>query len=100
MEHPRFEGECFEVYKAIIEHGYFLRVFELKKKFRTSKKKDSKKAETKKNISSCIMEKFRGFDIVSIKYGKRQRTKFAPIDVIYKPVKKWDDIIDCYFSID
>ena len=26
--------------------------------------------------------------------------KFAPIDIIYKPVKKWDNIIDWYFSID
>ena len=45
------------------------------------------------------MKKFRGFDIVSIEYGRKQRTKVAPIDIIYKPVKKWGDNIDCYRSI-
>ena len=33
-------------------------------------------------------------------YGNRQRTKLAPIDIMYKPVKKWDHIIVFYFSID
>ena len=51
-------------------------------------KKDSEKEEMKKNVSSCIMEKFKGFDIVSIEYDRRQRTKFLPIDIINKPVKK------------
>ena len=46
------------------------------------------------------MEIFRGFAIVSIEYGRRQRTKFLPIDIIHKPVKRLNDIIDCYFSID
>ena len=48
LDHHRFEGQCFEVNKVLIEHGYFLRVFELKKKFSTVKKKDSKKQEAKK----------------------------------------------------
>ena len=92
--------KCFDINKALIEHGYFLRVFEAKKKFITVMKKDSERQEIKKNVSSCIVEKFRGFDIVSIEYGRRQRNKFSPIDVIYKPLKKWSNIIDCYFSID
>ena len=46
------------------------------------------------------MGTFRGFDIIGIEYGRRQQTKFLLIDIIYKPVKKWNDIIDCYFSTD
>ena len=46
------------------------------------------------------MEKFRGSDVVRIKYCRRQRSKFPPIEIVYKPVQKLDDIIDCYFSID
>ena len=98
--HHRFEGQCFQINKTVTEYGYLLRIFELKKKFRTVMKKDSKKQEMKKNVSSCIIEKFRGFDIVSIEYGRRQQIKFLPIDIIYKPVKKWDDIINFYFSTD
>ena len=51
-------------------------------------KKDSEKQEMRKNVSSCIIEKFRGFDIVSTECGRKERTKFSPIDIIYKPVKK------------
>ena len=40
-----------------------------------------------KNVSSCIIEKFRGFDIVSIEYGREQQTKFSLIDILHKPVK-------------
>ena len=35
-----------------------------------------------------------------MEYTRKQRTKFAPIEIIFKPVKRWDDIIDCYFSTD
>ena len=39
----RFEGQCFEVNKELlIKYGCFLRVFKLKKKFRTVMKKDRK----------------------------------------------------------
>ena len=101
LDHHRFEERCFDINNALIEHGYFLRVFEEKKNVITVMKKDSKKQEMKKkNVSSCIMEIFRGFPIVSIEYGRRQRTKFLPIDIIHKPVKRLNDIIDCYFSID
>ena len=100
LDHHRFEEQCFDINKTLIEHGYCLRVFEAKNKSITVMKRDSEIQEMKKNVTSCIVKKFRGFDIVSIASDRRQRTKFSPIDIIYKPVKKWDDIIDCYFSID
>ena len=50
-------------------------MFELKKKFRTINKKDSEKQEMKENISNCVMEKFKGFDIVRTEYDRKLRTK-------------------------
>ena len=50
LDHYRFEGQCFEINKALIEYGCFLRVFELKKKFGTLMKKDSEKQEVKKKM--------------------------------------------------
>ena len=101
LDYHRFEGQSFELNKVLAKYGYFLRVFELKKKFRTiSKKKDSEKQEMRKKISTCVMEKFKGFGIVRIEYGRKLSTKFKPIDIIYKPVKKWDDVIGCYISTD
>ena len=75
-------------------------MFELKKKFRTINKKDSGKQETRENISNCVMAKFKGFDIVRTEYDKTEDKKFKPFDIIYKPVKKWDDIINRYVSTD
>ena len=94
LDHHRFEKQCFDINKALIEHGYFLKVSEAKNKLITDEKRQRKIGNEKK-FSSCIMEKFRCFDIVSIEYGRRQRTKFSSIDIIYKPVKKWNNIIDC-----
>ena len=45
LDHLWFEEQCFEINKTLIEHGYFLRVFEAKKKFITVMKKDSEKQE-------------------------------------------------------
>ena len=66
LDHHRFEEQCFDINEILLENGYFLRVFEAKNKFVNVKKKDSEKQGMKKYVSSCILEKFRGFDIVSI----------------------------------
>ena len=51
-----------------------------------------------KELSSCIIEKFNGFNIVCVEFSKKLRQPFRPINIIYKPVKKCDKIINCYFS--
>ena len=48
LDHHRFEEQCFGINKALIEHGYFLRVFEAKKKLTTVMKKECDKQEMKK----------------------------------------------------
>ena len=97
LDYRRFDRQCFELNKMLAKYRYFLRVFELKKKFRTICKKDSEKQEMRKKISSCVMEKFKGFGIVSTAYCRKLRTKFKPIDIVYKPLTT---VIDCYFSTD
>ena len=62
--------------------------------------KNPKKQTIVRQLSSCVFEKFNGFNIISIEYGKKLRRKFKPIDIIYKPVKKADAEIKCYFSQD
>ena len=51
-----------------------------------------------KELSSCIVEKFNGFNIFCVEFNKKVRQSFRPIDIIYKPVKKCDEITNCYFS--
>ena len=58
-------------------------------------------SKIKKNSSerfSFIIETFNRFNIVRVEFSKKLRHPFRPFDIIYKPVKKTDDIKNCYFS--
>ena len=43
LDDHRFEKQCFDINKALIEHQYFLKVSEVKKKLITVMKKDTEK---------------------------------------------------------
>ena len=88
LDHQKFEKQCFRVNEILFKHGYFLRVFELKKKFYSLFTKNSEKQTIIRKVSSCITEKFNGFNIVTLEYGRKLRKKFKPIDIINKPIKK------------
>ena len=65
-------------------------MFELKEKVRCLIKQDAERKNVIKEPSSCILEKFNGFNIVRLEFGGKLRQKMSPIDIIYKPVKKID----------
>ena len=56
---------------------------------------------TKKNIvrelSDYITNKYNRFNIVWLEQSKNMR-KIIPIEIIYKPVKNCNEVINCYFS--
>ena len=47
--------------------------------------KELKKKNIVRKISSCITEKYNGFQTISIEFARRDRKKFKPIGIIYKP---------------
>ena len=51
-------------------------------------------------VSSCLIEKYNGFTIISIEYKKKQRKNFKAIDIIYKPTKHVEIEPLCFFSDD
>ena len=59
-----FENQCFQVNKILMKNNLFLRVYEMKDKFRFLIKQDSNKKGVIRELSSCIIEKFNGFHIV------------------------------------
>ena len=93
-----FENQCQTINQILSDNKLFLRVYELKDKFRylTEDTADNKKII--RELSSCINEKFNGFNIVRIEFDQKIRQNFSPIDILYKPVKKEDEIIDCFFT--
>ena len=90
------ENQCLKINQILNKNNLFLCVFELKQKFHFLIKQDSEK---KNRDLSCIIEKFNGFSIVKLEFDRKLKQKMAPIDIIYKPVKKEDEIIECFFSL-
>ena len=73
-------------------------MFEFKQKFHCLIKQDPEKKNVVRELSSCIIEKLNGFATVRLEFDRKLRQKMSPIDIIYKPVKKEDEIIECFFS--
>ena len=76
----------------------FLRVFELKDKFRYLFKKNSEQKRIVNEVSSCVIERFNGFTLVRLEFDNEIRRDFTPVDLIYKPVKKENEILNCFFT--
>ena len=83
-----FMSLCYAMNMAFSSYGYFLKVFELKKKLRRLSVKSKDNQKILRLLSSCLIERFNGFKIISIEYEKKQRKRFKPIDIIYKLTKK------------
>ena len=93
-----FENQCHVVNQILNKNNLFLRIFEQKSKFRYITETKTDKKNRIREISTCVTEKYNGFSIVRIDFDKKLRQNFLPIDIIYTPVKKQDEIIDCFFT--
>ena len=96
LDYQKFNSQCYEINMTLAKYGYFLRVFELKSKFRHLALKNPKKQNIVRQLSSCINEKYNGFHVISIEYSKKLRTKFKPINIIYKPIKSPEKEVLCF----
>ena len=96
----KFNNDCYEINCFLSDFIYFLRVFELKNKFRQMIIKEPKKTNFVRQLSSCIIEKYNGYQTISTEFEKKQRKNFKPIDIIYKPTKNPEKSPVCYFTPD
>ena len=97
-----FENQCLKINHILNKNNLFLCIFELREKFRCLIKQDSERKNINKDLSLCIIEKFNGFNIIRIEFERKnmniKNIKNAETDIIYKPVKKEDEIIKCFFT--
>ena len=100
VDQQYFFNMCYDLTIILSKFNYFLRVFELKKKFRYLFLKNPNKQTVAKTLSSCITEKFNGFTIIRNEYAKKIRKEFSPIDIIYKPTKNIEIEPICYYTTD
>ena len=100
IEQQYFFDMCYQINMILAKLGYFVRVYELKKKYRhlTMKKPDEQKFV--RQLSSCLIEKYNGFTVIQIQNEKKERKIFEPLDIVYKPTKQLEIEPLCFFSID
>ena len=68
-----FNNMCYEISLILSKHNYFLRIFELKDKYRQLLMKEPKKLNIVRQLSSCLIEKHNGFQVISIEFGRKQK---------------------------
>ena len=61
LDIKNLENQCLSVTDLLIKHGLFLRIYELKDKFRYLIKQDSEKKTVMRDLSSCGVEKCNGY---------------------------------------
>ena len=91
---------CYEINCILSKYGYFLRIFELKHKYRRLTVKNKNEQKIVRQLSSCLIKNYCGFTQISLEYKKKQRKLFKPVDIIYKPTKRIEIEHLCFFSND
>ena len=68
-----FTNMCYEITLIISHFDYFLRVFELKNKFCQLRVKNRDEQKIVRQLSSCLIQKFSGFQITSIQQQENSK---------------------------
>ena len=97
LDLQEFERVCYQINEILIEHNYFLRVFEQKNKYRNMLLKKPEKQTQIKQLASCLIQKYNRFQVIKNSFSKRERRKFEPIDIIYIPTKNAQILPECYY---
>ena len=100
LDLQKFNNNYYKTNCFLSKHNYFLRVFELKNKFRHLTMKVQENKIFVRQISSCLTEKYNGFQAISIEFARKDGKTFEPIDIIYKPTKNPEISPLCYFTED
>ena len=93
-----FEQQCHRFNQILNKCNFFLKVYELKQKFWSLVKQNPDKENIVRELSSCITNKYNGFNIVRLEQLKKIIQTFIPIEIVYKPVKNCNEVINCFFS--
>ena len=51
-----------------------------------------------RNVSSCVINRYNGYDIVKIAQKDCIISCFSPLDIVYDPIEDPNKIIKCYFT--
>ena len=93
-----FETQCHVVNDLLMSKNLLLRAYELGKKFHyLTKKLPQGKNIIQKDLSVCVEIDFNGFELVRRITENELRQLHRPVNIVYKPISRIDQIINCYF---
>ena len=75
LDLQKFNNICYEINLILLKYNYFLRIFEVKDKYRQLSMKEPKKQNIVRQISSCLIEKYNGFQVILIEFDRKQKKK-------------------------
>ena len=90
---------CQLVKDILAKHNYFLRFYERRNKFGYQLRRKLKtKNEMQRELSSCTIQKFNGYELIRNKLQHKEISHFTPIDIVYEPILDVGKPILCYFA--
>ena len=90
---------CFKLNKVLAKHNYFLKFFERRDTYRfLIKKKVQGKNEVTRNLSSSVLEKFNGYQMIRNDLSYQEKAEVIPIEVVYEPIYDQTISVPCYFT--
>ena len=95
-----FEEMCYNINDILLKENMFLRIYEIKDKYRYLFHENKDAKNCLRSLSSCIKEKFNGFSWCKLKLSSKEKTDLLPVNILYKPIKKSDNFVKCYFVSD
>ena len=95
-----FFDKCMKLNESFArEFGCFLRFYERRNKFRYQLRQKLKtKNEMKAELSSCVLQKFNGYDLLRVELALDERKNILPVDIVYEPTQDKNKPIYCYFA--
>ena len=98
LDLQEFNNVCYKINEILMEFDFFLRVFEQKNKYRQLLVKKPEKQNQVKQLASCLIQKYNGFQVIKSLFNKRQRRTFTPVDIIYSPTKNAQILPLCFYT--
>ena len=77
LDNQKFKTQCHKITGILAAYRYFVRVFELKRKFSHLIIKDPKKQNIVRQLSSCIIEKHNRFPVTVTEYSKTNQRNIS-----------------------
>ena len=88
---------CFKLNEVLAKYNYFLKFFERRDVYRFLVKKKAQGKITR-NLSSSVLEKFNGYEVIRNSLSSKEREEFVPINVVYESIYDENVPVPCYFT--